>query len=120
MMNKKLLGRWGEDTAAEYLQQHRYKIIGRNYTVRMGEIDLIAQKSDFVVFVEVKLRKNNDFADAKEFVTTAKQERVRTAAQIWLSANPTALQPRFDVVEVYAPDGVQTHRPVINHIENAF
>ena len=116
-MNTKLAGRWGEEQAAQYLERKRYQIVGRNYSCRLGEIDLIAEDRDYVVFVEVKLRKNAAFAEAKEFVTAAKQRRVICAAERWLAANPTKKQPRFDVIEVYGADGkIET----INHIENAF
>ena len=116
----KLLGRWGEDRAAEYLKAKGYRIIGRNYSCRMGEVDIIARKRHFVVFAEVKLRKNDRFARAMEYVTEAKQQRVIAAAELWLQANPTKAQPRFDVIEVYAPQGIQTEEPEINHIEDAF
>ena len=120
MMDKKILGRWGEEKAAEYLKKKKYTIVGMNYTCRFGEIDLIAAKRDYVVFVEVKLRKNADFAQAREFVDKRKQERIKTAAQLWLAANGDERQPRFDVIEVYAPEGLDSSRPSINHIENAF
>ena len=118
-MDKKLLGRFGEEQAAKYLKNKKYKIIGMNYSCRFGEIDVIAEDRKFLVFVEVKLRKNAAFAQAREFVTSAKQQRVITAAQLWLSQNPTEKQPRFDVIEVYAPDG-ENGKIQINHIENAF
>ncbi|MBE7017396.1 MAG: YraN family protein [Ruminococcaceae bacterium] len=118
-MDKKLLGRFGEEQAARYLKKKKYKIIGMNYSCRFGEIDIIAEDKLFTVFVEVKLRKNAAFAQAREFVTAAKQQRVMTAAQLWLSLNPTEKQPRFDVIEVYAPEG-NGGEIQINHIENAF
>ena len=74
----------------------------------------------FLVFAEVKLRKNADFARAAEFVDRRKQERIKTTALIYLSQYPTALQPRFDVIEIYAPEGMDTLRPRINHLEDAF
>ena len=118
-MDARLLGRWGENQAAEYLRRKSYRIVGMNYTCRMGEIDIIAQKGRYIVFVEVKLRKDARFAQAKEFVTRAKQERVKAAAMLWLAANETELQPRFDVVEVYAPSGADG--PVrIEHMQDAF
>jgi putative endonuclease len=117
---KKLIGRWGESVAAEYLKKKRYKIIGLNYSRRVGEIDVIATNRKFVVFVEVKLRKSASFALAREFVTPAKQERVRITAELWLQSHPTKLQPRFDVIEIYAPDGMDTKKPEITHLENAF
>lgn len=118
-MEKKLLGRWGEEQAARYLEKKKFRIIGINYTCRFGEIDIIAENRRYVVFVEVKLRKSDRFAAAREFVTTAKRERLIATAQLWLQANAGDKQPRFDVVEVYAPEGMEG--PIhINHIENAF
>lgn len=118
-MDKKLLGRYGEEQAANYLKKNKYKILGLNYSCRFGEVDIIAQKGGYIAFVEVKLRKNADFAQAREFVTAAKQERVKTAAQLWLAGKPTDMQPRFDVIEIYAPEGMDG-KISINHIENAF
>jgi putative endonuclease len=114
------LGGWGEDAALSFLKKLGYRELGRGYRTRFGEIDLIVEDGSFVVFVEVKMRKNREFGEAREFVSAAKQKRVRTTAQIWLNAGDTELQPRFDVVEVYAPDGARTRAPEIIHIENAF
>ena len=116
-MDRKLLGRWGEQAAADFLKKRKYKITGQNYTCRFGEIDLIAENRAYIAFVEVKLRKNAAFAEAKEFVTAAKRRRVIAAAKQWLALNPTEKQPRFDVIEVYGSDG-KIER--LNHIENAF
>jgi len=66
------------------------------------------------------MRKDDRFASAMEFVTVEKQRRVIATAQLWLTQNETALQPRFDVVEVYAPEGILTKEPKIHHIEDAF
>ena len=119
-MDKKLAGRFGEQTAAEYLKKKHYKIIGLNYSCRFGEIDVIAKNSKYIVFVEVKLRRSDAFAEAKEFVTQSKQEKIIKTASLWLSQNETELQPRFDVIEIYAQDGVSSKALKINHIENAF
>ena len=120
MNDKKTLGNWGEDKAALYLRLHGYRIAERNFRCRQGEIDIIARKGDIVAFVEVKQRKNADFGEAREFVTFSKQRRVIAAAEFWLLKTRCELQPRFDVIEVYAPEGTKTLRPEINHIENAF
>ncbi len=117
---KKELGNWGEDKAALYLRMKGYRIVDRNYRTRQGEIDIVASKDGVIAFVEVKLRKNADFGEAKEFVTYAKQRRVLIAAQIWLAFHKCEMQPRFDVIEVYAPNGTETKRPVIRHLESAF
>lgn len=118
--SNKLTGRWGEDRAAEFLKKKGYKIIGRNFTCRMGEIDIIAEKGRYIVFVEVKTRKSDAFAAAAEFVTESKQRRLAVAAELWLGRNPTKKQPRFDVIEVYATQGVLTKKPDIRHMEDAF
>jgi len=119
-MEKKLAGRWGELKAAEYLKKRRYRIVGMNYACRYGEIDIIAENREFVVFCEVKLRKDDSFAQAMESVTPTKQRKIISAALQWLSENPTELQPRFDVIEIYAPEGSASREIRINHIENAF
>ena len=118
-MENRELGRFGEKRAARYLRLHGYRIVETNFSCRSGEIDLIAQRGRYIVFAEVKLRKSADFAPAREFVTAAKQQRIRTTAALWLSQHETELQPRFDVIELYAPQGAEG-RVTINHIENAF
>ena len=118
-MEKRELGRFGEERAARYLRLRGYRIVEKNFSCRSGEIDLIARRGRYIVFVEVKLRKNADFAAAREFVTAAKQQRIRSTAALWLSQNETELQPRFDVIEIYAPQGAEG-KITINHIVNAF
>ena len=113
-------GAWGEDYAAAYLRRHGYRILARNYSCRFGEIDIIASDRHYVVFVEVKLRASDRFVRAGAYVTPAKQARIRTAASLWLAEHDTPLQPRFDVIEIYAPDGMATKQPVIRQLEDAF
>lgn len=120
MGRNNIVGAWGESIAAQYLQRKRYKIIATGYRCRYGEIDLIAESKKYLVFVEVKLRKNARFANAFEHVDFHKQNKLRTTAQMYLSEYPTELQPRFDVIEIYAPDGILTARPEIHHMEDAF
>ena len=120
MGRNNLVGAWGETLAAEYLRKKGYKIIAAGYRCRYGEIDLIAQSKKHLAFVEVKLRKSDKFAEASAFVDFHKQNRLRSTAALYLSQNPTKLQPRFDVVEIYAPDGISTIEPTIIHMEDAF
>lgn len=120
MATSKLAGAWGEAVAAEYLRKKHYKIVASGFHSRFGEIDLIAQNRKFLVFVEVKQRKSAKFAKAREFVDCRKQDRLRMTASVYLSENPTNLQPRFDVIEVYAPEGTATVHPEIYHLEDAF
>ena len=120
MGRNNLTGAWGEALAADYLRKKRFRILAAGYRSRFGEIDLIVCDRKFLVFVEVKLRKSADFASAMEYVDRRKQDRIRTTAQVYLSRNPTHLQPRFDVIEIYAPAGMETPRPEIHHMEDAF
>ena len=114
------MGAWGEALAAEYLRKKHYRVLASGYRCRFGEIDLIAANRTYLVFVEVKLRKSPDFAPAREYVDTRKQERLRAAASMYLAQNPTNLLCRFDIIEIYAPDGMKTAHPTINHMEDAF
>lgn len=120
MVKSKLSGSWGEALAAEYLRKKHYKILAVDFHSRFGEIDLIAANRKSLVFVEVKMRKNADFAEAREYVNRRKQDRIRVTASMYLSQNPTKLQPRFDVIEIYAPQGAETTQPIIEHLEDAF
>ena len=120
MRESKLLGAWGEAQAAEYLRKKRYEIVAAGYRSRFGEIDLIVSNKKYLVFVEVKLRKSDSFAKAMEYVDQRKQDKIRMTASMYLSQNPTALQPRFDVIEIYAPQGMDTRKPTIYHMEDAF
>ena len=120
MVKSKITGAWGEALAAEYLRKKHYKLVAAGFQCRFGEIDLIVKDRKNLVFVEVKLRKDDRFAQAREFVDSRKQDRIRITASMYLSQNPTDLQPRFDVIEIYAPDGTATVRPKIYHLEDAF
>lgn len=120
MGRNNLTGAWGEALAAAYLQKKKYKLLASGYRCRFGEIDLIVKNKKYLVFVEVKLRKASHFADAYEYVDRFKQDRIRITAEAYLSQNPTTLQPRFDVIEIYAPEGTATQNPDIRHMEDAF
>ena len=113
----KRIGSWGEQVAADFLHRRGYRVLDRNFACRFGELDLVAEDRRYLVFVEVKTRKNGDFAQAREAVTPAKQRRILAAAQLWLQLHPRSKQPRFDVVEVYGEAG-RVDR--IEHIKNAF
>lgn len=119
-IESRLLGRWGERFVAEDLRRKGWKVQAVNYRCRMGELDIVAKNKLYIIFVEVKLRKSAQYGTAAEAVTLAKQRKLRAAAELYLQEYPTRLQPRFDVAEVYAPQGVQTKNPSVSYIENAF
>ena len=116
----RLLGKWGERLVAEDLRSKGWTVAAMNYRCRMGELDLVVKNNRYIVFVEVKLRKSARYGTAAEAVTWQKQRKLRTAAELYLLQHPTKLQPRFDVAEVYAHQGVHTESPSISYIENAF
>ncbi len=120
MATSKITGAWGECLAAEYLRKKKYTVEASGYSCKFGEIDLIVSNRKYLVFVEVKLRKKAEFAAAMEHVDQYKQDRLRVTASMYLAKYPTKRQPRFDVIEIYAPDGVQTENPEIKHLEDAF
>jgi putative endonuclease len=120
MKTGKLSGAWGEALAAEYLRKKKYKIVDAGYHCRFGEIDLIVRNKTDLVFVEVKLRSSDSFARAADHVDKRKQDKIRVTASMYLAENPTQLQPRFDVIEIYAPQGTATKKPKIVHLEDAF
>ena len=120
MGRNNIVGAWGETLAGEYLRKKHYKLEAVNYRTKFGEIDLIVSNRNFLVFVEVKLRKSAKFARAAEFVNYNKQQKLRTTAELYLAQYPTKLQPRFDVIEIYAPEGIDTEKPEIFHMEDAF
>ena len=117
-MNTKERGKIGEAIALEFLKNKGYISVAAGWRSRFGEIDLIVRNREFIVFVEVKLRKNANFAQAREYVSKSKQSKIRATASLWLAHNSTKLQPRFDVIEIYQQDESAT--PEIIHIENAF
>lgn len=120
MGRNNLSGAWGEALAAEYLRKKKYTLVASGYHSRFGEIDLIVRDRKYLVFVEVKLRKNGSFASAMEYVDRRKRDKLRMTASLYLSEYPTELQPRFDVIEIYAPEGTATKKPEIRHMEDAF
>ena len=120
MSRTKTSGDQGEALAGRYLEERGYTILDRQWRCRFGELDLVAEDGTYLCFVEVKLRKSAAYGSAGDFVDGRKQSRLRAAAELYLAKHPTDLQPRFDVIEIYAPQGTNTVNPRIFHLENAF
>ena len=112
----RLLGRWGEALAAEELRRRGCRLVEAGWRCRFGEVDLIAEEGPFLCFVEVKLRSDRRFGLPRDFVTTAKQRRIRTTAAFYMTRHDPDLCARFDVAEVYDDETP----PHIEYIENAF
>jgi putative endonuclease len=115
----KQIGDLGETAAKNYLIKNDYEILETNFRLKMGEIDIIAEKDDCTVFVEVKTRKGTRFGNASEYVDSRKQEKIKKTALCYISKLETDM--RFDVIEVYYSDAYGEFEVIsINHIENAF
>jgi putative endonuclease len=103
MANKynKKLGRWGEELAAKFLIDKGYKMLDKNYVnSTFGEIDLICETGDEVVFVEVKTRTSKSFGDGEEAVSYSKRLKINGAIERYMDETKTDLSPRFDVIVV--------------------
>lgn len=117
-MIKNKTGAWGETYAARYLRDNGYKILSANYVCRFGELDLVAEKSGTVCFVEVKTRNQNTEIRPMEAVDAGKRQRLEMTAKSYLSYAKMICTTRFDVCEVFVDDNDALVR--INYIENAF
>ena len=116
MPNAHMIGAAGEAAAADYLEKNGFTILSRNYHSTYGEIDLIAENGEYLVFAEVKTRKPDSLVSPLEAVTLAKQKKIIKTAFCYLSDCGISLQPRFDVIEVLTePDGL-----AVRQVENAF
>lgn len=111
------IGDIGEDAVCSYLREKGAEILCRNFTVRGGEIDIIAALNGFLLFVEVKTRRPNALQSGAAAVTPKKQQHLIFAAETYLLKNPSDLQPRFDVAEVEYDGSFVRH---IEYYENAF
>jgi len=119
LKESRLLGRRGQKLCEKFLKNKGYKPLARNFLCKTGEIDLImADAEGAVVFVEVKTRTNENFADAEAAITKAKQIRMNRAAKFFIRTHKLEHLPmRFDIVIVMA---YEKDRPEIRHYENAF
>lgn len=127
--DKQIIGRLGEELAADHLRNEGYTIVEQNVRLGKQEIDIIAENDEFFVFVEVKTRtclypESNLFGIPAQAVDVSKRKNTVTAARNYLHTSFTDKQPRIDVVEVYLleqKDGLLNPKPIkINHIRNAF
>ena len=87
-VQKRTRGHEGEDFAAEYLKNSKFKVIERNYRSKMGEIDIIAKREKTLYFFEVKARGAGSLIDPFEAVTPQKQQRIRRTAEYYILKNP--------------------------------
>jgi len=112
------LGRTGEELALKYLQRKKYRILSQRFRFMRGEIDIIAEKDNTLVFIEVKTRRNTKFGFPEEAVTQKKQKQIRRIAQGYLARyNKQDAACRFDVLSVLVSEN---NKIKIDHFVNAF
>ena len=116
------VGKAGEDFVAGYLRSKGYIIIKRNWRdSRYGELDIVAENKENIVFVEVKTRKSGALVSGALAVDYNKQRRTKNASQIFMKRLRTNLPPRIDVAEVTVEDEKDgSFKFSLNYIENAF
>ena len=126
---KQILGRLGEDIAADHLEKNGYKIVARNLHLSKNELDIIAEDDDYIVFVEVKTRsclypESGDFGIPSRAVDSKKRGNTVKAARDYLYSYYGGKQPRIDVIEVYILESQSEFKTPtvlkVNHIRNAF
>ena len=115
-MQSNIYGKKSEIIASQFLKEKGYKILETNHKNKVGEIDIIAQDKDYLVFVEVKARLSRAFGDPLEAVDFRKQQKIRKTAELYLiMKRKTNTNCRFDVISILGNEN-----PEITHIENAF
>jgi putative endonuclease len=117
-VSRRATGNRGEQLALEHLKLQGYEILARNWRTREGEVDLVAQDGESIVFVEVKTRTGAEFGLPEEAVTPAKRRKLQRAAWAYLEAH--ALLDASWRIDVVAIDLAPTHRvPQIRHYRDA-
>jgi putative endonuclease len=113
----KIKGAKGEDEAVDILVKKGYKILERNWVSGKLEIDIIATTGKYVVFVEVKTRHSNAYAEPWEAVNKKKQQHILRAAHYYIRKMPVQMEPRFDIISIISFSNKELH---VDHFEDAF
>ena len=113
--NNMQMGVWGEEQAAAYLRRKGYTILERDWRSGHRDIDIIAQDGDYLIFVEVKARRSNDFGSPVAAVNYNKQRNLVRAINNYLHYRHVEMPWRFDVVSIV---GIPGQEPEIEHIES--
>jgi putative endonuclease len=117
-MDQKTLGILGENMAKNFLLDKAYSILTMNFRFKKGEIDIIAQKENTTVFVEVKTRQNNYLGEPWRAVTKKKQKQIVQVAHEYLVLHNIDQESRFDIISIVHDPAIQHLQ--IEHIEDAF
>ncbi len=117
MTQQQSTGEYGETLASQYLIQHGYTILSRNWHCQFGEIDIVAENNETVVFVEVRTRRAQSTESAFASITVAKREKLIKSATLYLHEhNRDNSSWRIDMIAIALPSGKQA---IIDHVEDA-
>jgi putative endonuclease len=115
MKHNQRVGKWGEETAAEYLRQSGYQIIAQNVRTPYGEIDIIAKQDNSIIFIEVKTRTSNTMGLPEESITPRKRKHMVACAEHYAAENEIE-HWRIDVISIEGKPGME---PIVTYFENA-
>ncbi|WP_299433207.1 YraN family protein [uncultured Aquimarina sp.] len=116
MAEHNALGKEGEKLAVAFLEKHSYDILERNYRYLKAEVDIIAQKGDTIIVVEVKTRSTPEFGDPQDFVKPKQIQLLVKAIDHYVTENDLDVEVRFDIVAIIKnKSGTK-----IEHLEDAF
>jgi len=110
------IGKNGEKLAIQFLKNKGFKIITKNYYTKFGEIDIIAEKKDLLIFIEVKTRHTDKFGSPQESITKTKKQKIYLSIKTYLSKNKVNKQIRFDVIGIK----IKRNKAYINHIKDIY
>lgn len=110
------LGEIGEELAAEHLVKNGYDILERNYTYQKAEVDIIAQKGNTLVVVEVKTRSTADFGNPQDFLKPKQIKRLVMAVDAYINENDLEVEVRFDIIAIV----IEGKTVDLEHLEDAF
>ena len=113
------IGSYTENIAATYLLSNGYSILDRNYRNKFGEVDIICQKDNIIIFVEIKSRYTNSFGSPLESVSCHKQKKIILLSKFYILYKKLSdFNIRYDVIEIYLNHLNNTYE--VNHLEDAF
>jgi len=115
-MTKEELGPWGEEFATNFLLQNGYNLVQRNVRFKRYEVDIVAEKDNILVVVEVKTRNTAEIGEPWRAVTKSKQRQIITVADNYVQTNQIDKDVRFDIISIVH----NTYRTNLEHIEGAF
>ncbi len=121
MSYKAEIGKHGEDMVADFLKGEGFLIVRRNYLSRYGEIDIVAEKGEYILFIEVKTREKDSPISPRGAVSRTKMKKIVRTAKDYLRKLRVKINYRFDIAEVeYCVDENGEFKASLNYIKNAF